>query len=180
MGRLDCRFSTGVFVVKPRLKASDYLTRNYLDSNTPLFYSLKQRKKSGFPNPITKHRQHQHITHLAYSTSHKTRQCIHVSHCNVHLMHIKRTLNAHLIYINVHSIHIKCTLNVHIKCTLNAYRQWAYILTFAWRGRGGGRREEEGRRTDVEDTWEIVEVRGEREEVERKARRRKTERRTGR
>jgi hypothetical protein len=48
MGRLDCRFSTGVFVVKPRLKTSDYLTRNYLDSNTPLFYSLKQRKKAGF------------------------------------------------------------------------------------------------------------------------------------
>ena len=51
-----------------------------------------------------------------------------------------------------------------------------------------GRRKEEGRRgaedrggrTDVEDTWEIEEVRGEREEVARKARRRKTERRTGR
>jgi hypothetical protein len=36
------------FFVKPRLKTSDYLTRNNLDSNTPPFYSLKQRKKAGF------------------------------------------------------------------------------------------------------------------------------------
>jgi hypothetical protein len=46
---------------------------------------------------------------------------------------------------------------------------------------GGGRTEEDGGgRTDVEDTYEIEEVRGERREVARKARRRKTERRTGR
>ncbi len=45
---------------------------------------------------------------------------------------------------------------------------------------GGGRTEDGGGRTDVEDTWEIEEGRGERGEVARKARRRKTERRTGR
>ncbi len=59
LGRLNCRFRTGVFVVKPRWKTSDYFTRNYLDSNTPLFYSLKQRKKAGFrtQSHITHHRQ---------------------------------------------------------------------------------------------------------------------------
>ena len=59
LGRLNCRFRTGVFVVKPRWKTSDYLTRNYLDSNTPLFYSFKQRKKAGFrtQSHFTHHRQ---------------------------------------------------------------------------------------------------------------------------
>jgi hypothetical protein len=59
LGRLNCRFRTGFFVVKPRWKTSDYLTRNYLDSNTPLFYGLKQRKKAGFrtQSHITHHRQ---------------------------------------------------------------------------------------------------------------------------
>ena len=39
LGRLNCRFRAGDFVVKPRWKTSYYLTRNYLDSNTPLFYT---------------------------------------------------------------------------------------------------------------------------------------------
>ncbi len=63
LGRLNCRFRTGVFVVKPRWKMSDYLTRVYLDSNTPLFYSLKQRKKAGFrtESHITHHRQRRQV-----------------------------------------------------------------------------------------------------------------------
>jgi hypothetical protein len=73
LGRLNCRFRTGVFVDKPRWKTSDYLTRNYLDSNTPLFYSFKQRKKEGF-------RTQSHITdnddktrhHAPHITSHIT------------------------------------------------------------------------------------------------------------
>ena len=47
-GRLDCRFSTMVFIVKRRSKTSDCLTRINLDLSTPPFYSLKRRKKAGF------------------------------------------------------------------------------------------------------------------------------------
>ncbi len=48
MGRLDCRFSTSVFIVKRWQKTLDYLTRNNLDLSTPPFYSSKRRKKAGF------------------------------------------------------------------------------------------------------------------------------------
>jgi hypothetical protein len=78
LGRLNCRFRTGVFVVKPRWKTSDYLTRVYLDSNTPLFYSLKQRKKAGF-------RTQSHITDNDDKTRH------HTSHITSHITDLHYT-----------------------------------------------------------------------------------------
>ena len=98
MGRLYCRFSTSVFIVKRWSKTSDYLTRNNLDLSTPPFYSLKRRKKAGF-------RTQSHITDrtniLTYTPRHSREY---------------GTTNGRKWWkcaMNVHTIYFQCTFNAH-------------------------------------------------------------------
>ena len=97
-GRLDCRFSTRVFIVKRGKKTSDYLTRNNLDLSTPPFYSLKRRKKAGF-------RTQSHIKDNKNTWKEVMEMCDECAY-NLLSMYIQCTLK-------VHKMYMKCTCNAH-------------------------------------------------------------------
>ena len=90
-GRLDCRFSTRVFIVKRGKKTSDYLTRNNLDLSTPPFYSLKRRKKAGFRTQSHSTDNYHTWTYTPWQSRWNVRwMCIECTFI-VHSMHISST-----------------------------------------------------------------------------------------
>jgi hypothetical protein len=126
-GRLDCRFSFMVFIVKRRSKTSDCLTRINLDLSTPPFYSLKRRKKAGFrtqSHSIDNHSQHIH------TYTHTKR-------------YMKRTGTMHNMEV------IVMYINAHLRCIQVACKHWLRVRRLCRAGGVGGRRlAVQGRRED--------------------------------
>ena len=138
-GRLDCRFSTMVFIVKRRSKTSDCLTRVNLDLSTPPFYSLKRRKKAGVRTQS--HSTDNNNTWTYTSTYWKRTGTLHTGKWD-QCTHMKCALNVHFIY-------IQCTFNAHFKCMQVVCSSWIWMMWLCggcWREEVGGTREGGGSR----------------------------------
>ena len=143
-GRLDCRFSTMVFIVKRRSKTSDCLTRINLDLSTPPFYSLKRRKKAGVRTQS--HSTDNNNTWTYTSRYWKRTGTLHtdgdIAYVEVRSMYMKCALNVHFIY-------VQCTFNVHLKCMQVVCSSWSWMMWLCgwrWREEVSGTREAGGSR----------------------------------